>query len=165
MSLLPLCLDPHPVLRQRARPVTAWTPDVRRLAQDMIETMYASDGIGLAAPQVGSDLRVFVANPSQERGKELVLVNPVLEDARGRASIVEGCLSLPHVWQRVKRAAAVRMSGCDAKGRPLRVEAEGLMAIVLQHEFDHLQGQLFVDRLPWLIRCRLGMRVRRAKAS
>ena len=165
MSLLPLCLDPHPILRQRARPVTAWTSDVRRLVQDMIETMYASDGIGLAAPQVGSDLQVFVANPSQARGKELILVNPVLEDASGRASTIEGCLSVPHVWERVRRAATVRMSGHDPQGQSLRVEADGLMAIVLQHEFDHLQGHLFVGRLSWLTRCRLGMRTRRMRAS
>ena len=162
MSVLPLCYDPHSILRQQARPVTAWTEDVRGLARDMIDTMYASDGIGLAAPQVGQALQFFVANPSQQRGKELVLINPVLEDARGRASVMEGCLSLPNVWQRVARAALVRMSGQDFTGQQVCVEAEGVMAIVLQHEWDHLQGHLFVDRLPWIRRCRLGVRTRRA---
>ncbi len=163
MSVLPLCVDPHPILRQPVRPVTASTDEIRRLAHDMIETMYASDGIGLAAPQVGRDLQLFIANPSQQRGKELVLLNPVLEEARGRMSVVEGCLSLPNVWERVTRAATVRMSGQDLKGQPVRVEAEGLMAIVLQHEWDHLQGHLFVDRLPWLRRCRVGIKTRRAQ--
>lgn len=163
MSVLPLCLDPHPVLRQHARLVTAWTENVRRLVRDMIDTMYASDGIGLAAPQVGQNLQLFIANPSQERGKELVLTNPVLEEACGRTSVVEGCLSLPSIWERVARAATVRMSGQDAKGRRVRIEAEGLMAIVLQHEWDHLQGHLFVDRLPWLRRCRVGIKTHRVQ--
>lgn len=127
--------------------------------RDMIETMYAHDGIGLAAPQVGRDLQVFVANPSQRRGQELVVVNPVLEVATGRSKIVEGCLSLPDVWERVQRAARVRLSGRDACGTPLVVEADGLLAIALQHECDHLQGRLFIDRLSWFRRRRLAARL------
>jgi len=132
--------------------VDAFDGEVQRLSRDLIETMYAHDGIGLAAPQIGCDLAVFVANPSQERGREVVVVNPVLESAEGRSAVVEGCLSLPNVWERVRRAARVRLRGQDAAGRPLAIEAEGLMAIVLQHEFDHLQGRLFIDRLPWFRR-------------
>ena len=150
----PLCIEPDPVLRGIARPVEAFTKDLQRLARDLIETMYANDGIGLAAPQVGLELQVFVANPSQQRGQELVIVNPSLEAAGGRAGIVEGCLSLPNVWDRVRRAARVRVRGYDVAGRPLVIEAQGLLAIVLQHEFDHLQGRLFVDRLSWLRRRR-----------
>lgn len=123
------------------------------MARDMIETMYANDGIGLAAPQIGQGLQMFIANPSQQRGREVVVVNPVLEATEGRATIVEGCLSVPNVWERVRRAARVRLRGQDAGGKPLSIEADGLLAIVLQHEFDHLQGRLFTDRLSWWRRC------------
>ena len=154
MAVRPLCIEPHPVLRGTARPVEAFTKDLKRLAHDLIDTMYANDGIGLAAPQVGLGLQLFVANPSQERGRELIVVNPRLEAVAGRAGVVEGYLSLPEVWDRVRRAARVRLSGRDVTGRPLTCEAQGLLAIVLQHEFDHLQGRLFIDRLSWLRRRR-----------
>jgi peptide deformylase len=162
MSVHPLCVGPHPVLRAKAQPVQTFTDDVRRLAHDLIETMYANDGIGLAAPQIGRDAQVFVANPSPERGRELVVVNPVLDASRGRAAVTEGCLSLPNMWERVKRAACVRVSGQDVSGKPLVVEAEGLLAIVLQHELDHLQGRLFIDRLSWFHRRQMERRIRSA---
>jgi peptide deformylase len=152
MSVRPLCHEPHPVLRAPARPVDAFTDDLSRLVRDLIETMHANQGIGLAAPQIGQGLQVFVANPSQERGRELVVVNPVLEAADGKTSIVEGCLSVPNVWERVRRAGRVRMRGRGADGKPLALEARGLLAVVLQHEFDHLQGRLFIDRLSWMRR-------------
>ena len=146
------------MLRTKARPVDAPSETIRNLVRDMIETMYANDGIGLAAPQIGQDLQLFVANPSQVRGKELVLLNPVLNEASGRASLVEGCLSLPDVWERVTRAANVRISGQDLSGNTITIEADGLMAIVLQHELDHLYGRLFIDRLSWFRRRRLQLR-------
>ena len=160
MEPLPLCVDPHPVLRKKARPIQMFNDELRQLARQLIATMYANDGIGLAAPQVGQDMQAFVANPSQRRGKELIIVNPILDLADGRAGIVEGCLSVPHVWERVKRAARVRMRGQDLSGKPVVIEAEGLLAIVLQHEFDHLQGRLFIDRLSWIRRSWLAMRGR-----
>ena len=162
MSVLPLCVKPHPVLRTVARRVDAVTADIRKLARDLADTMYAHDGIGLAASQVGRDLQLFIANPSQERGRELVVLNPVLEAAEGRAGVVEGCLSLPHMWARVRRAARIRMSGQDLTGTPVMLRAEGLLAIVLQHEFDHLQGRLFIDRVSWLRRRRLEAKARAA---
>jgi len=165
MSVHPLCLQSHPVLRQRARPIEAFSDEVRRLARDLIETMYAHDGIGLAAPQIGRDVQVFVANPSQQRGRELVVVNPVLEAAGGRTRVVEGCLSLPATWAKVQRAARVHLTGCDVSGQPLVIEAEGLLAIVLQHECDHLHGRLFVDRLSWVRRRWLEVRARRAACA
>ena len=160
MSVQSLCVEPHPVLRAKARPVAAFTDEIQRLARDLIETMYANDGIGLAAPQIGHDIQIFVANPSQDRGQELVVVNPILDTLRGRTAIVEGCLSLPNVWERVRRASHVRLSGRDASGRPLDIEAEGLLAVVLQHECDHLQGRLFIDRLSWFRRRRAEARMR-----
>jgi len=162
MAVRPLCLVPDPVLRGRARLVEAFSEDIRRLVQDLIETMHANDGIGLAAPQIGCDLQVFVANPSQRSGQEVVMINPNLEAASGRAGMVEGCLSLPEIWEKVRRAARIRMSGLDAVGKPLVVDAEGLLAIALQHEFDHLQGRLFIDHLSWARRMRL--RVSKAHA-
>ena len=162
MSVLPLCVEPHEVLRQRAVPVTHFTAELRRLARDLIDTMYANDGIGLAAPQIGRAVQVFVMNPWQERGRELVVVNPVLEAARGRASIVEGCLSVPETWDRVRRASRVHLTGHDVQGAPLALDAEGLVAIVCQHEFDHLQGRLFIDHLSWFRRRRVSRRLRRS---
>ena len=162
MSALPLCVEPHPVLRVRSRPVGARSEEIVRLVRDMIETMYANDGIGLAAPQIGRDLQLFIANPSHIRGNELVMLNPVLDEVRGRASIVEGCLSLPDVWERVTRAARVRLSGQDLSGNPVTIEAEGLMAVVLQHELDHLHGRLFIDRLSWFRQRRLKARASRS---
>ncbi|MBI4342480.1 MAG: peptide deformylase [Candidatus Omnitrophica bacterium] len=165
MAVHPLCVEPHPVLRTPARPVDQFSDDLRRLARDLIDTMYANDGIGLAAPQIGRDVQVFVANPTQQRGREVLLVNPVLEAVTGRAGVVEGCLSLPEIWERVKRAARVRLSGWDLDGKPVEVEADGLLAIVLQHEFDHLHGRLFIDRLSWFRRQRVTRRVRARAAS
>ena len=161
----PLCFDPHPVLRMKAQPIAAFTNELRRFLSDLIETMYANDGVGLAAPQVGRDIQAFVANPSQERGQELVIVNPTLERADGRASILEGCLSLPDRWARVRRANRVRLCGQDAAGRPVVIDAEGLLAIVLQHEFDHLQGRLFIDRVSWIRRMLLQARAHRRAGS
>ena len=155
MSVRPLCVEPHPVLRRQARPVESFTKDLRRLARDMIETMYANEGIGLAAPQIGEDVRIFVANAAQRRGQEVVVVNPVLEAMNGRIAITEGCLSVPNVWEKVKRASRVRVSGQDLDGKPLALEADGLPAIIFQHEIDHLQGQLFIDRLSWFHKFRV----------
>lgn len=160
MSVLPLCLEPHPVLHTPAKPVTQFTDELRRLGRELIETMYANDGVGLAAPQVGRNLQLFVANPTQERGRELLVANPVMEVVTGRSVRLEGCLSLPNLWARVKRASRVRLAGQDVSGERLVMEADGLLAIVLQHEFDHLQGRLFIDRLSWIERRRLRARAR-----
>ena len=157
---LPLRLVPDPVLRAKATPVESFTRETRRLVQRLIQTMYANDGIGLAAPQVGIGVRLFVANPSQQRGHEIVIANPALDFAKGSAGIVEGCLSVPDVWERVKRASHIRMTGRDEFGKPLVIEASGLLAIVLQHEFDHLQGALFINRLSWLKRRRLSNKIK-----
>ncbi len=161
-SILPLCLEPHPVLRVPAAPVERFDRALKRLTDELIETMRAHDGIGIAAPQVGQGIRLFVANPSQRRGRELIVANPVIESARGRADIVEGCLSVPEIWERVRRSAAIRMRGQNLRGEPEVVEAEGLLAIVLQHEFDHLQGRLFIDRLSWLRRQRVQAKLHQA---
>jgi peptide deformylase len=108
---------------------------------------------------------MFVANPSQRHGDEVVVVNPTLETSTGRAGVVEGCLSVPEIWERVWRSARVRLRGQDERGAPILVEGDGLLAIVLQHELDHLQGRLFIDRLPWFRRRRLAVRARARHAA
>lgn len=152
MSELPLTIEPHAVLRRPAEPVRRVDKRITKLIRDMIETMYANDGVGIAAPQVGVGLQLFIANPSEKKGKEMVVMNPTLEYLPGKQSITEGCLSVPGVWGKVRRYSKVRLRGLDAKGNPFGIEADGFYAIVLQHEFDHLQGTLFIDRLPWLKR-------------
>ncbi len=155
MSVRSLCVEPHPALRAQAHRVEEFTKALRELARDLVDTMYAHRGIGLAAPQVGEDLQLIVASPEQVRGRELIIVNPVLDGCEGRAGIVEGCLSVPNVWERVKRSARVRLTGQKLDGQPITIDAEGLLAIVLQHEVDHLQGRLFLDRLSWFRRLRV----------
>lgn len=149
MSVQPLCQVPHPLLRSPSRPVQAFTGDVQRLVHDLIDTMHTHAGVGLAAPQIGRPVQLFVANPSRQAGRELVVANPQLELLSGRTAVVEGCLSVPNVWKRIRRSANVRLRGQDATGQPLELDADGLLAVILQHEVDHLQGRLFIDRLPW----------------
>ena len=158
MSIHSLCLDPHPTLRKPAEPIDAFTKQLRRVATDMIDTMHAHDGVGLAAPQIGLNIQLFVANASRQRGEELIVTNPIIAMTQGRAAIVEGCLSVPNLWERVARAARVRIIGQDMWGKPMACEADGLLAIIFQHEIDHLQGRLFLDRLSWRQRCAVALR-------
>jgi peptide deformylase len=132
-----------------ARPVQSLNGDLHQLIQDMVETMYAAPGVGLAANQVGSLHRIFVANPSQDHdpAKLLVLINPELVEGQGELVSEEGCLSIPKFRDEVRRARRVLVRGLDRDGRPIQVEGEDLLARILQHEIDHLNGVLFVDRL------------------
>lgn len=136
-----------PVLREKSRPVEEFDDDVRRLVADLMETMYAADGIGLAAPQVGVPLRVFVydvRDPDLEPG---ALVNPEIVLREGTDRDEEGCLSLPGLSEVVERAERVVVRGLDESGDPVEIEAEGLLSRCLQHEKDHLDGVLFIDHL------------------
>jgi peptide deformylase len=132
-----------------ARPVQSLNGDLHQLIQDMVETMYAAPGVGLAANQVGSLHRIFVANPSQDHdpAKLLVLINPELVEGQGELVSEEGCLSIPKFRDEVRRARRVLVRGLDRDGRPIQVEGEDLLARIPQHEIDHLNGVLFVDRL------------------
>jgi peptide deformylase len=150
MARLPILTHPHPVLRQKAAPVTAMTPDLAKLIEDMAETMYADDGVGLAAPQVGVSLRLIVCDPvaSEEQGKQLmVLLNPEIVKREGEVEWEEGCLSVPGVKGWVTRAEKVVVKALDAQLQPITVEADELRAVCLQHELDHLDGLLFFDRI------------------
>jgi peptide deformylase len=144
VALLDIHLLGSPVLRERTPPVAAVTDEIRRLAEDMFETMHVAKGIGLAAPQVGRRERLFVAEVDEQR---IVLVNPEIVLAEGKAKGEEGCLSIPEVYGDVERPARVVMRGLDASGEPVEVAAEGLLGRCLQHELDHLDGRVFLDHL------------------
>lgn len=143
----------EPVLRQKAveLPVTAGSPlpdDVQKLIADMFETMYAEEGIGLAAPQIGQGVRVIVVDPNEEGEKPFALVNPrIVSFSEDLDRAEEGCLSLPGLREVVERPAGVVVEGLDRDGNPVRIEAEDLVARILQHEVDHLDGILFIDRV------------------
>ena len=143
-------------LRAVAKPVTEFTEDVKNFIEDLVFTMYEKDGVGLAAPQVGRSLRIFVVDPFwfNEDGKKnpLVLVNPEFKEFQGEVESDEGCLSLPRIFEPVKRAETVIIEGLNGKGKKVRYEADGLFARALQHEFDHLYGILFIDKIPKLKR-------------
>ena len=139
----------HPILRKATQPVSDLNGDMHRLIDDMVRTMYAAPGVGLAANQVGSLQRVFVANPSEDHDPSqlLVLINPELVESEGEMLAEEGCLSIPDLRQEVRRARRVLVRGLDRSGRPVEIEGQDLLARILQHELDHLNGVLFVDRL------------------
>jgi len=145
----PILTYGHPILRKATQPVARVNGDLDQLIDDMVETMYAAPGVGLAANQVGSPHRVFVANPSEDRDPStlLVLINPELVESEGEIVAEEGCLSIPDFREEVRRARRVLLRGLDRKGRPVEVEGEDLLARIFQHEMDHLNGVLFVDRL------------------
>jgi peptide deformylase len=138
-----------PILRQPTRPVTDFNGNLQQLIDYMVETMYAAPGLGLAATQVGSSHRLFVANPAEDRdpAKLLVMVNPELVEAEGEMLSEEGCLSIPDFREDIRRARRVLLRGLDRQGHPLEIEGEDLLARIFQHEMDHLNGLLFVDRL------------------
>jgi peptide deformylase len=159
MAVLPVRLYGDPVLRRRAEPVREVTPEIDRLLDDMIETMYDSVGIGLAAPQVGIGRQLLVLDAG--RGTPRAYINPVIVEQGGQVVGEEGCLSLPGIFADVTRAEWVAVEASDRSGRPVRQRAEGLLARVFQHEIDHLHGILFIDRLDRLTRDRIRRRIKR----
>jgi len=138
-----------PILRQRTHEVANLNGDLQQLIDDMAATMYAAPGVGLAANQVGSPHRLFIANPSEDRdpAKLLVVINPEVVDSDGELVSEEGCLSVPDFREEVRRARRVLLRGLDREGRPIEVEGHDLLARIFQHEMDHLNGLFFVDRL------------------
>lgn len=165
--MLTVRLFGDPVLRRRARPVPAVDESLRALARDMIETMHASRGIGLAATQVGDLRRIIVVDASagEREGEAFALVNPRIVATAGSFTDEEGCLSLPGLRLPVRRALDARVEGLDLAGNPVVREASGLLARILQHEIDHLDGVLFVDRLPLFQRLALWFRLRRLRRA
>ena len=149
MAIREILKYPDPVLKEKAREVKDFNGSLQRLIDDMIETMYAAPGIGLAANQVGELLRVIVVDISTKENKHplIVLVNPVILQTEGKVDSEERCLSVPGYVSTIKRAERVLVKGLDREGNPVEIEAEGLLSRALQHEIDHLNGILFVDRL------------------
>jgi peptide deformylase len=155
MSKLTILEFPDPRLRTRAKPVTAFDDALRQLAADMLETMYAAPGVGLAATQVNAHIRMLVADVSESHDTPHVLVNPEILDRQGTAIGEEGCLSVPGYFDEVERAARVRVRAQGLDGKSFEMDADGLLAVCIQHEIDHLEGKLFVDYLSELKRTRI----------
>jgi peptide deformylase len=169
MTKLVILEYPDPRLRTRAAAIEVVDDGVRRLADDLLETMYASKGVGLAATQVDVHRRLLVVDASDQRDRPLILINPEIT-ARGPPAICEeGCLSLPGIYANVQRAQTIRVRALDRDGRPFEMDAEGLAAVCIQHEMDHLEGRLFVDYLSelkrQLIRRRLAKERRQRSAA
>ncbi len=148
-----------PILRQVAQPVAAVTPDIKTLIADMVDTMWRQVGIGLAAPQIGVSLRIFVMDDG--KGGARAIVNPVITERGGAVREEEGCLSLPGIFADVERSRSVKVEGLDGEGQPVSFEAHGLEAKVIQHELDHLNGVLFIDRLPPVMRDRIKKKIQK----
>jgi len=155
MARLPILEYPDPRLRIRAEPVTKVDAEIRRVAADMLETMYAAPGIGLAATQVDFHKRLIVLDVSDERNRPYCLINPEIVAREGAINSEEGCLSVPGTFDYIDRARKIRVRALDTEGKPFELEAEDALAVCIQHEMDHLDGKLFVDYLSEMKRQRL----------
>ena len=167
MALLPILEFPDPRLRTRAREVVAadFTPQFQRLLDDMFETMYAAPGIGLAASQVDVHLRFMVIDVSESHDQRHVFINPRIVRQEGTQVCQEGCLSVPGISADVSRAEKIRVAALDRQGHPFELDAEGLFAVCIQHEMDHLEGKLFVDYLSPLKREMVKRRLAKARRA
>jgi peptide deformylase len=161
VALLTILEYPDPRLRKVAAPVAAVTPEIQKLVRDLAETMYAAPGIGLAATQVDVHKRIIVMDISEARDELRVFINPEIVGAEGEAESEEGCLSVPGYYDKVTRPAWVRVRAQNEHGETFELEAEGLLAVCVQHEMDHLLGKVFVDHLSPLKRARLTARLRK----
>jgi peptide deformylase len=149
MAILEIKKYPEKVLKQKAKPVTSFDEELQTLIDSMIETMYAAPGVGLAAPQVGKSKRLAVIDISSREDKFplIVLVNPVIVTCEGEIEFEEGCLSLPEYTAKIKRAEKVVVNCLDREGKAMEIEATDLLAVAMQHEIDHLDGMLLIDRI------------------
>jgi peptide deformylase len=164
MALLPILRYPDPRLHTRAAKVAVVDDAIRQLAADMAETMYEAPGIGLAATQVNQHIQLIVLDVSEDRSQLLTFINPEILERSGECEGEEGCLSVPGIYETVTRSAQVRVRALGLDGQPFELEAEGMLAVCIQHEMDHLQGKVFVEYLSRLkqtrIRSRLEKRAR-----
>jgi len=163
MALLEILEYPDPRLRVKAAPVEAVDDDIRRLIDDMLETMYAAPGVGLAATQVDVHKRLIVLDISETKDQPLCLINPEIVAAEGSDSNEEGCLSVPDVTESVDRAQHIVVRALNRDGEPVELDAEGLLSVCIQHEMDHLQGKLFVDYLSELKRQRIRKKLSKSR--
>jgi peptide deformylase len=154
MAILTILEFPDKRLRKKALPVETVDESISALVNDMLETMYKAPGIGLAATQVNVHKRVVVIDISEEKDQPVCLINPEILEKEGTEEMDEGCLSVPGVFEKVSRAEKIRFKALDREGKPFEMEADGLLAVCIQHELDHLEGKLFVDYLSPLKRHR-----------
>ena len=152
---------PDPRLRKHAAPVAAVTPEIRKLVADMAETMYAAPGVGLAATQVDVHKRIIIIDVSEARNDLKVFINPTIVTAEGEAECEEGCLSVPGYYDNVRRAARITVRAQDERGDRFELSTEGMLAVCIQHEMDHLVGKVFVDYLSPLKRARLAAKLKK----
>jgi peptide deformylase len=145
MAIKPICQNPDPVLRKKTKRVLSIDKSTLKLIKDMIDTMQHADGLGLAAPQVGYSLRVAVLQMPDE--EPFAIINPEVIKRIGEREVAEGCLSIPGYQGKIKRSVTVTVKGLDQHGKPMRIKAEKLLAQALEHEIDHLNGVLYIDRL------------------
>ena len=155
MSVLEILTFPDPRLRQKSTPVAEVDDNMRRLVDDMFETMYAASGIGLAAIQVNVPKRLLVADITADRSAPYCFINPELVSTEGTEEMQEGCLSVPGFYETVQRAEKIQVRALDRDGKPFAMDVDGLLAVCIQHEIDHLDGKLFVDYLSSLKRQRI----------
>ena len=155
MAKLEILEYPDPRLRTHAKPVTDFGPELQRQIDDMLETMYAAPGIGLAATQVDIHKRLIVIDVSEENDQPIVLINAEVLEKRGVEEMEEGCLSFPGVYAKVQRANEVKIKAQDRHGKEFEIDTGGLLAVCIQHELDHIEGKLFVDYLSPLKRDRI----------
>jgi len=166
MALLSILRYPDGRLHKSASPVTVFDEGLKKLVRDMVETMYAAPGVGLAATQVDVHKQVIVVDVSERHDSLVVLVNPEIVEMSGVSDIEEGCLSVPGVYDIVERAERVKVRAYDQNGNPFTLEAQGLLAVCIQHEMDHLKGKVFVEYLSQLkqqrVRAKLAKQLRRS---
>lgn len=165
MTTLAILEVPDPRLRTVAKPVEAVTEAEKELAGDMLETMYQARGIGLAATQVNRPVRIFVLDLSETHDQPKVFINPEITRREGRQTCEEGCLSVPGVYAEVERAEQITVRALDADGRPFELEADGLLAVCVQHEIDHLDGKVFIDYLSPLKRRMVEKRLKKQRKT
>jgi peptide deformylase len=163
MAILDILTFPDPRLRKKARPVEQVDGQIRQLIDDMLETMYAAPGIGLAATQVDVQRQVIVIDVSEGHDTPLCFINPRILTREGSEQMDEGCLSVPGFFETVTRAERVTVEALDRDGHPFRLDADGLLAVCIQHELDHLDGKLFVDHISILKRQRIRHRLEKQR--
>lgn len=155
MALLPILRFPDPRLHKVAAPIVNIDDKIRRLSQDMAETMYEAPGVGLAATQVNFHQRLIVIDVSEDKDQLLVLINPEVVEKNGQQVHEEGCLSVPGIYEKVERAETLTVRFLDLEGKEQQIAAEGLLAVCIQHEIDHLNGKVFVEHLSQLKQSRI----------
>ena len=162
MALLPILHYPDPRLRKKAQPVKQVDASIRQIVDDMFETMYDAPGVGLAATQVNIHKRIVVIDVSEEKNEPLCFINAEIIEKEGNKETEEGCLSIPEYFAPVKRAERVKVRALDKEGELFEMEADGLLAVCIQHELDHLQGKVFVDYLSPLKQTRVRKKMQKA---